>query len=55
MTKFYEMPFDGEESSFYVVFGNTVGLFFLGQLSRTLVTLAECQELARTGRMVAYA
>lgn len=54
MVKFYEVPFEGEESSFYVVFGKTVGLFFQGGLHRTCMTLAECEQLTASGRMVAY-
>lgn len=55
MTKFYEVPYEGEESSFYIVFGNTVGLFFNGELSRTLMTLADCEQLVRCGNAVVHA
>ena len=55
MTKFYEVAWEGEESSFYVVFGSTVGLYFKGKMNRTLVTLKDCEELVRCGHAVAYA
>lgn len=55
MTKFYEVAYEGEESSFYVVFGSTVGLYFQGAMSRTLMTLKDCEELVRCGHAVAYA
>ena len=55
MTKFYEVAYEGEESSFYVVFGSTVGLFFQGAMSRTLMTLADCENLVLCGQAVAYA
>lgn len=54
MTKFYEVPFDGKESSFYIVFGNSVGLFFDGQMHTTLVTLADCEKLVSSGYAIAY-
>lgn len=54
MTKFYEVAYEGEESSFYVVFGTSVGLFFQGQMHRTLMTLKDCEELVRCGHAVAH-
>lgn len=54
MAKFYEVSYEGEESSFYVVFGNSVGLFFKGVMSRTLMTLADCETLVLSGHAVAY-
>lgn len=54
MTKFYEVAYEGEESSFYVVFGSTVGLYFQGALSQTLMTLADCEKLVGCGHAVAY-
>ncbi len=47
MTKFYEVPFDGEESSVYVVVGSGVALLWNGKLKRTLMTLHDCNELVR--------
>lgn len=54
MVKFYEVAYENEESSFYVVFGSTVGLFFRGALHRTLITLEDCEKLVRSGHAVAY-
>lgn len=54
MTKFYEVHFDGEDSSVYVVVGRGVALLDGGKLHRTLMTLADCEECVRLKLAAAY-
>lgn len=54
MAKFYEVAYEGEESSFYVVYGATVGLFFQGRMHRTLMTVADCETLVHSGYAKRY-
>lgn len=54
MVKFYEVPYEGEESSFYLVVGAKVLLFFQGELSRTLMTIDECDELVSLNLATAF-
>lgn len=55
MAKFYEVHFDGEDSSVYVVVGNSVALLWEGELVRTLMTVKDCAALVSTGRATAHA
>lgn len=54
MIKFYEVPYEGVESSFYVVFGSTLGLFLKGKMYRTIMTLDDCEKLVLSGHAIAY-
>lgn len=54
MPKFYEVPYEGEESSFYLVVGAKVLLFFQGELSRTLVTIEDCNDLVSLNLAIAF-
>lgn len=54
MTKFYEVHFEDEEPSLYVVLGSSVALLREGELVRTLMTVKDCNALVSTGRATAH-
>lgn len=55
MIKFFEIPFEGEDPSIYIVTGNTVALLWGGALVPTLMTLGNLEEGLRFGRVIAHA